>query len=294
MECADSNLLGYPGGDYFREISCDGCLIIKKLFVPLHREVSFNHRTYSPFSVHLMDASQPDWGFLIIDINMALRNQPYLPLYVQDYLTDEKLNMCSLATQGVYIKIMCIMHKSEEYGVILLKQKDKQTGKQIKNFALKLAKLLPIMVDDILSAITELIEEQVLFIDGEKLCQKRMIKDNDISEKRSEAGSKGGKRTQFAKAKSEANTEIEDEIEDEIEIKKIPTLKDVEKYFIEKGYKLSHAKKAFNHYDSLDWHNAHGKPVKNWKNTMANNWFSKEFECEYHPGTRVEKTKLIF
>ena len=146
---------------------------------------------------------------------MALRNQPYLPLYVQDYLTDEKLNMCSASSQGVYIKIMCIMHKSEKYGKILLKQKDKQTTKQIENFANKLAKLLPFPFDTIKSALVELLDEQVLYMENDELCQKRMIKDESISFKRSLAGSKGGKITQFAKAKQEANSENEDENENE-------------------------------------------------------------------------------
>ena len=57
---------------------------------------------------------------------MALRNQPYFPLYVQDFMTDEKLNECSAKANGIYIRLMCIMHKSEEYGTILLKQKYKQ------------------------------------------------------------------------------------------------------------------------------------------------------------------------
>ena len=57
---------------------------------------------------------------------MSLRNQPYFPLYVQDFLTDEKLNCCSASSQGVYIKIMCLLHKSEVYGELMLKQKDKQ------------------------------------------------------------------------------------------------------------------------------------------------------------------------
>lgn len=138
---------------------------------------------------------------------MALRNQPYLPLYCQDYLTDEKLNMCSASSQGVYIKIMCIMHKSEEYGKILLKQKDKQTTKQIKNFAYKLAKLLPFTYKIIEPALTELIDEKVLYIEGDNLCQKRMIKDEKISFLRSKAGFKGGKTTQFAKAKDQATSE---------------------------------------------------------------------------------------
>jgi len=145
---------------------------------------------------------------------MALRDQPYLPLYVQDYLTDEKLNMCSAATQGIYIKIMCIMHKSEQYGTILLKQNDKQKSSSCLNFAYKLAKLLPFDVDEINTALNELINENVIYINGGKLIQKRMVRDNEISIIRSKAGSKGGKKTQkFAKAKIKANTEYEYENE---------------------------------------------------------------------------------
>ncbi len=58
-----------------------------------------------------------------VEIKMALRNQPYFPLYVQDFLTDEKLAECSAESTGVYIRLMCILHKSEEYGCILLKTK---------------------------------------------------------------------------------------------------------------------------------------------------------------------------
>jgi hypothetical protein len=159
---------------------------------------------------------------------VALREQPYLPLYVQDFLTDEKLNECSAESTGVYIRLMCIMHKSEEYGVILLKQKDKQTDKQIKNFAYKLAKQMPYSDDVIEHALVELLEEKVIHIDGDKLCQKRMIKDDEISNKRALAGKKGyntknnfakakvqAKGVEFAKAKFQANSENENEYENE-------------------------------------------------------------------------------
>lgn len=140
---------------------------------------------------------------------MALRNQPYMPLYVNDFLTDEKLNECSAKSTGVYIKIMCLMHKSEEYGVILLKQKDKQKGKQkndiCSDFAYKLAKLLPFDEDEIYEALIELTTEKVLHINDDKLIQKRMVKDCEISEKRALAGSQGGKSTtNFAQAKRQA------------------------------------------------------------------------------------------
>lgn len=151
---------------------------------------------------------------------MALRDQPYLPLYIQDYLTDEKLNECSASTQGVYIKIMCVLHKSDEYGKFLLKQNDKQDSKQTKNFALKFAKHITFTPEIIESALDELLENKVMSIDGDILYQKRMVKDNGISLKRSESGKKGGKKTQFAskfaKAKTKANSENENEIENEI------------------------------------------------------------------------------
>lgn len=139
---------------------------------------------------------------------MALRDQPYLPLYVQDFLTDEKLMECGASATGVYIRLICVMHKSEEYGTVLLKQKDKQTVKQEKNFALKLARYMPYSVDEIAAGIFELVSEGVLIMEGDKLMQKRMVRDNVISNIRADAGKKGGIKTQsFAKAKSEANTE---------------------------------------------------------------------------------------
>jgi len=128
---------------------------------------------------------------------MALRNQPYIPLYVQDYLTDEKLNMCSAASQGVYIKIMCILHKQATYGeLVLFKQRLKQEFKQnpsmTEKFAYILTRLLTFTYEEILEALEELVAEGVLIIDGDRLLQPRMVKDNARSEARSAAGKKGG------------------------------------------------------------------------------------------------------
>lgn len=154
---------------------------------------------------------------------MARRNQPYLPLYVQDYLTDEKLNRCSAATQGVFIKIMCVLHKNETYGTILLKQKDKQNGSKISDFASYMVRQLPFSKDEIEGAMAELVDEGVLVISGDTMYQKRMVKDYLLSEKRAESGSKGGKKTtekpkDFAQAKTQANSE--NESDNEIEVSK--------------------------------------------------------------------------
>ena len=158
---------------------------------------------------------------------MALRNQPYLPLYVQDFLTDEKLNCCSASSQGVYIKIMCVLHKQEEYGCLnLFKQKDKQNSSNIINFAYKLSRQITFDEETIKNALVELIEEGVLIVEGDKLFQKRMVKDNMISEARSLAGKKGGGNPvlfkqndkQDFKQKDKQNPEYENEYENEINI----------------------------------------------------------------------------
>lgn len=181
---------------------------------------------------------------------MALRDQPYIPLYVQDLMTDEKLNNCCAATHGIYIKgLMCLMHKSENYGKILLQQKFKQTDKQSKNFAIMLVKHLPYTVEEIENAIDELIEENVCYFEDDYICQKRMIKDGALSLIRSKVGKKGGDKTKennenllkiLPKQKVEQNTEYEIENESEIintnssnytnaENQKISTLQDKNK-----------------------------------------------------------------
>ena len=173
---------------------------------------------------------------------MALRNSPYLPLYVQDFLTDEKLADCSANANGVYIRLMCILHKSEHYGKILLKQKYKQNESMCLNFASMLLRQMPYMMSEIHDGLEELLENKIIEIDGDYLLQKRMVKDGELSEKRAVAGKKGGKKSLgFCSSKmsskseskniskSEANSENENDIdiENEYNIKKFSFLKEL-------------------------------------------------------------------
>lgn len=149
---------------------------------------------------------------------MARKDLPYLPLYIQDFLTDEQLMECSASATGVYIRIMCVLHKCSPYGKLLLRQKDQQTGRQVLDFANKLAKFLPFDKDVILAGITELLDEGCLKIEGNFLFQKRMVNDGELSLKRSESGRLGAEesnknRQNFAEAKNSANADIEIEIE---------------------------------------------------------------------------------
>jgi len=167
---------------------------------------------------------------------MALKNQPYLPLYVQDFMTDPKLNECSADSTGVYIKIMCVMHKSEEYGKISLSNKDRLKLRLMPNgqpmlyekqslveiFAQKLSKQMSFSAEVIAKALDELLENKVLYIENDKLCQKRMVADGIKSLSLSDYGKKGAKAKALAKgvAKGLASAEVparsEDENENEI------------------------------------------------------------------------------
>ena len=245
---------------------------------------------------------------------MALRDQPYLPLYVQDFLTDEKLVECSAAATGVYIRLMCIMHKSEHYGKILLKQKYKQTSEQIKNFASMVAKQMPYDVNVVTQSLTELVDENVLQIDGEFLVQKRMVKDCETSLKRSSAGQTGGKKTQekskhfastFAKAKSQANSEYEyeDEYKDEIEVKDvvkekktkrekftIPTIEEVKEFAESEMIGSKDSPDSFyNYYEARGWM-MQKTPMKNWK-AAYKNWTKNEKQYEAVKGTNQHRAE---
>lgn len=200
---------------------------------------------------------------------MALRDQPYLPLYIQDFLTDEKLSECSAQSTGVYIRIMCLMHKSEEYGTILLRQKDRQNESMCLNFAEKISKHMPYPKEVVIDSLKELLEEGVLKATDDRLIQPRMIKDNQLSLKRSASGKIGASATKFAegfaKAKESANTEYENEnISNTIINKKVEILenvflhsKEVEKLKIEFGSNYQKALETLSNYK-----NSHGAKYK--------------------------------
>jgi hypothetical protein len=211
---------------------------------------------------------------------MALRDQPYIPLYVQDFLTDEKLNECSASANGILIRLICLMHKSEKYGNILLNQKDKQSPNPLENFAKKLLKHFPFSYNEILNGLIELSEQGVIEYTEMEIWQKRMVRDNEISLKRAEAGSIGGKKTQFAKAKHQANSEYENEYKVEGVNKKkkrfkTPTIGEIGSYCTERGNQID-PEIFFNYYESNGWH-VGKNAMKDWK-ACIRTWEKNNFQ----------------
>lgn len=194
---------------------------------------------------------------------MARKDKPYLSLYVQDFMSDEKLRECSAESVGVYIFVMCVLHKSDTYGS--MKIKDKYFCLDFAytfayDFASPCASMLvrhlPFSEETIRNSLVELIKEGVLSIDMENniLYQKRMVNDGLLSETRAEAGSKGGKISKRSskdisktKANSQANIQantdidIDNEIDNDIDISlslkdlKEKDIRDIVEYLNEKA-----------------------------------------------------------
>lgn len=165
---------------------------------------------------------------------MALTNQPFIPFYVGDWMNSTKLKECSPGAHGLMICIMCVMHKSENYGTILLKQKYKQPEKQdvkhdtkqVQKFARQLVRQTAFDFAEILPFLIELLEENVLIVEGDLLICPRMVKDANLSRIRALSGKKGGEIAQqkkkvvakdFAQAKFDTSTENENEYVNENE-----------------------------------------------------------------------------
>ena len=112
---------------------------------------------------------------------MAKRRElPYFPLYVDAFISDEKLNECSAQANGIYIRLLCLMHKSEDYGKIYVGD---------KSVVGILCKQMPYKRYEIERGLAELLKAGVVYLEDGYLCQKRMIRDARLSEMRSDTAS---------------------------------------------------------------------------------------------------------
>jgi hypothetical protein len=49
-----------------------------------------------------------------------MNGTPWMKFYPADYLNDEALSFCSLAAQGLWMRMVCIMHRAKPYGHLLV------------------------------------------------------------------------------------------------------------------------------------------------------------------------------
>ena len=210
------------------------------------------------------------------------------------------------------------MHKSESYGKLILRQKDRlteadslelqkliesktesKTESKIIPFAKRLQRNMPFELHEKAAGLNELAEERVITIDGETLYQRRMVKDGEISEKRSINGTLGGRPTKADStkkskteskgkskraSKNKANTEYENEYENNnIDSEEgdageetpapgrkdngfvPPTVDEVDAYCRERENGID-AQEFVDFYTANGWvQGKQGKPIRDWK-----------------------------
>jgi hypothetical protein len=143
-----------------------------------------------------------------------MSKQPYIPFYTGDWLKDANVQSLDYFEQGVWMKLLCFMHQSEKRGKLSLNGKPMN----VRN----ISKLLGLDIEKTEYCIGELLDSGTMSVDNEGfyVCR-RMVKEQELSEVRKEAGKLGAKAKQNLSkpsAKSQQNPEYEYEVEYETEV----------------------------------------------------------------------------
>ena len=83
---------------------------------------------------------------------------------------------------------------------------------------------------------------------------------------------------QRVNTKQELNNERTKELKKkrEKQVFQAPTIFDVESFFIEKGWPVELAKRAFDYYQVANWKDSKGNQVRNWKQKMLSVWMTEK------------------
>jgi len=74
---------------------------------------------------------------------------------------------------------------------------------------------------------------------------------------------------------------------------KPPMVEEVVSYFTSKGYSEKAARKAYDFYDTANWHDSRGNKVRNWKQKMIAVWFKDENkQGMFKTGNRMEDQNI--
>lgn len=105
----------------------------------------------------------------------------------KDYEADIHLRLCSLAAQGLWMRMLCIMNAGTPYGYLSL------GGQKISEE--QLSRLAGCSFDDVKILIKELENKGIFSRDQDgAIYNRRMVRDQQISKARAKAGAAGGRR----------------------------------------------------------------------------------------------------
>jgi hypothetical protein len=118
---------------------------------------------------------------------------PWMKFSPDRWQRDEALRMCGAAARGVWAELICIMHKADPYGHLLVR------GKQPTDRQLSVITGLSML--EIAQGLMELEENEVFSrTDDGTIYSRGMVRDMELHEEMSRRGSKGAK-TRYQKTK---------------------------------------------------------------------------------------------
>ncbi len=142
---------------------------------PNHQKIRAGGRVDSP-------VTRIAWG---PDVAAKL---PYLQFFPDDWLSDEKLRLCSLAARGLWIDLLSLMHKQDRRGYLQQVSGQPLSPEQI-------SRLTGCSVEEVSPLLRELINSGAASVSSDGVIySRRMVRDEEIRLIRAEAGSKGGKK----------------------------------------------------------------------------------------------------
>jgi len=112
--------------------------------------------------------------------------QPFIKFYLRDWDSDAELTSCSLAAQGLWLRMMRVMHEAEPYGFFV-----GRSGEAVDVVAF--AKRLMVKPREVKGLMDELEEAGVCSRDSQgRLYSRRMVRDFAASQQGREFGRDGG------------------------------------------------------------------------------------------------------
>jgi hypothetical protein len=119
---------------------------------------------------------------------MNKKRYEWFKFFPKDWLLDQELQSCSLEVKGALIQIMCLLHQSREYGVLVLDE-----GEDLNKY---LTKFLGIRSKNCQKVIQIMLGKGLLLTNSDgHLVNKRMVFDHKLSQIRAQSGKAGAVKT---------------------------------------------------------------------------------------------------
>ena len=188
---------------------------------------------------------------------------PAIQFYVGDWLRDP-ISGCSLEAQGLWLRIMFIMHDNEDYGRLTV------NGKPMPSQLL--ARRCGSPLDEFERVFKELDDAGVPSRDESGVIySRRMVRDASTRKNNREHVARFRGSNHTADESEPLTSEPQAKSERKNTPKRPKTFDSVAEYADQQGLSTAEARAFWDYYDSQGWRKANGMPVLNWK-SLLNQW----------------------